>query len=72
MATLIVTPLRKEFDVVVGVLRDGGYVHDTARLGRVALVQFPDLATTVAVSGHGKAQSAAQTQYVLDRVARTS
>lgn len=70
MATLIVTPLRKEFDVLVGVLRDGGYVHDTARFGRVALVTFPALATTVAVSGHGKAQSAAQTQYVLDRVAR--
>jgi adenosylhomocysteine nucleosidase len=70
MPTLIVTPLRKEFDVVVQVLREAGYAHDAARFGRVALVNFPEPQITVAVSGHGKAQSAAQTQYVLDRVTR--
>ena len=68
MPTLIVTPLRKEFDVLVDALRAVGHAHDAARFGRVALVTFPKLGVTVAVSGHGKAQSAAQTQYVLDRV----
>jgi len=68
VAALIVTPLRREFDGIVRVLRETGHTGAVDRVGPIDVVRFPELATTVAMSGFAKAQSAAQTQYLVDRI----
>ena len=68
MPALIVTPLRRELEGVVRVFRGAGHVGAVDRLGPIDVVRFPELATIVAMSGFAKAQSAAQTQYLVDRV----
>ena len=69
---LVITPLRKEFDVLVQALHHHGYAIEEAAVGKIQSCRFPTLGSTIAVGGHGKAQCAVQTQYLLDRCGEVS
>ncbi|MGD9588998.1 MAG: 5'-methylthioadenosine/S-adenosylhomocysteine nucleosidase [Pyrinomonadaceae bacterium] len=63
--TLIVMPLEKEFTALTEFLTSAG--HGTEELaGKTTASWFRDLTLVVAVAGHGKAQFAATTQYLID------
>jgi adenosylhomocysteine nucleosidase len=64
--TLIVTPLQKEFSALTAYLTSEGHVMETLA-GKTTAAWFRDFALVVAVAGHGKAQFAATTQYLIDR-----
>ena len=63
--TLIVTPLKKEFSALTEYLTSEGYVMQELD-GKTTSAWFRDLALVVSVAGHGKAQFAATTQYLID------
>ena len=63
---LLITPLREEFELVTRSLHQYGYAFEEGYIGREKVLKFPELSATVAVGGHGKAQCAVQTQYLVD------
>jgi nucleoside phosphorylase len=64
--TLIVTPLRKEFDALAGYLASEGCESEALEV-RTASAWFEGLGLLLAVAGHGKAQFAAVTQHLIER-----
>ena len=66
MQTLVITPLQKELEPLVeGCLRLG-FHSENGVVGRLPVVQFPQLGLSVARGGVGKAQFALQTQHLID------
>lgn len=66
MRKLIVTPMKEELDFLLqGCTKQGSHA-ERAMVGRLSVVQFPDLGVTLARGGLGKAQFALQTQHLLD------
>ncbi len=65
--TLIVTPLKAEYIYLSEALSFSGFDSYQDRIGRMDVLQFPDLNLTLARGGHGKTQFAIHTQYLLDR-----
>jgi adenosylhomocysteine nucleosidase len=66
MQTLVVTPLQKELEPLVeGCLRLG-FHSENGVVGRLPVVQFPQLGLNIARGGVGKAQFALQTQHLID------
>jgi adenosylhomocysteine nucleosidase len=68
---VVLTPDVKEARGLLGAFRRSGFVAQDATLGVLPCSVLPDLDMLVAVGGNGKAQFAAQTQYVLDRCPET-
>src|SRR5262245_40449337 len=60
---LLVTPMTKERDRLSEAL---GRPHDVERVGRLECWHFASLGLRLAVSGHGKAQTAVQVRDLLD------
>ena len=63
--TLIVTPLKNEFSALTEYLISKGHVMEELA-GKTASAWFGDFALVVSVAGHGKAQFASTTQYLID------
>jgi adenosylhomocysteine nucleosidase len=68
MKTLIVTPLQQEMDHLVAACQRRGLRTNPSALGRLPIVELPELGITVARGGTGKAQFAVHTQHLLDVV----
>ena len=66
MKRLIITPMREELDLLLQSYTTAGFHAEGATIGRLPVVQFPDLGVTLARGGLGKAQFALQTQHLLD------
>src|SRR5262245_14117828 len=64
--TLVMVPLRKELDYVLGAYTRLKHRALGSALGRLQVVRLPDLGLTLAAGGTGKAQFAVQTQHLLD------
>lgn len=69
---VVLTPDVKEARGLLGAFSRSGFVAQDATLGVLPCFVLPDLDMLVAVGGNGKAQFAAQTQYVLDRCPETN
>lgn len=65
MSALLLTPQRSEFDHLLEGLRGEGCSVDPVSLGPVQGARTVDLPLTIAIGGHGKAQFAVQTQYLI-------
>jgi adenosylhomocysteine nucleosidase len=65
MNILVVTPLQKELDFFLQGCRKQGFHAENSTIGRLPVVQLPDLGITLAVGGAGKAQFAVHTQHLL-------
>lgn len=65
---LIVTPLSLELEVLKQNLAQLGWDHDLQQRGALPVHHFHDQHLYMALSGHGKVQSAIQTQYLIDRI----
>ncbi len=63
--TLIVTPLKKELSALTEYLISEGHMMEELD-GKTTSAWFRDFALVVSVAGHGKAQFAATTQYLID------
>jgi adenosylhomocysteine nucleosidase len=68
--TLIVVPQREELDPFLRRLSQLGHVSSAADVGRIACFEVPSLGVVAAVGGHGKAQFALQSQYLIDRLGK--
>ncbi|MGQ4809261.1 5'-methylthioadenosine/S-adenosylhomocysteine nucleosidase [Candidatus Entotheonellaceae bacterium PAL068K] len=66
MNRLIVVPTQAEIDGFLQGCTALGFPGEAAWLGRLPVVQLPELGVTVAHGGLGKAQFALQTQHLLD------
>ncbi len=66
MRTLIVTPMKEELDFLLHSCTKRGFHAESATVGRLPVVQLPDLGVTLARGGLGKVQFAIQTQHLLD------
>lgn len=66
MKFLIITPLQEEAYFLAQSFRSQGFSENMQSLGRLTVHCFPKLELTIAQGGHGKAQCALQTQYLLD------
>jgi adenosylhomocysteine nucleosidase len=66
MKTLIVFPLQEELDLFLASCRQKGLSWAQGQIGRLPVFQVPDLGTSLAKGGTGKAQFAVQTQHLLD------
>ena len=66
MKTLIITPLQEEFDFLLHGCIRRGFQPEEAVVGKLPVVQLPELAITLALGGLGKAQFAVQSQHLLD------
>lgn len=64
--TLIVLPLKKEFDALTEYMTSEGHEIEALEV-KAPSAWFQDIALVVSVAGHGKAQFAATTQYLIDR-----
>ena len=65
-ATLVVVPQREELEPLAATLAALSHEGCAASVGRIGVLSFDALRLCVAVGGHGKAQSALQTQHLLD------
>ena len=65
MKTLIVTALRKEFSALTEFLASEGLEMERIE-DKAVSARFPEYALLVATAGHGKAQFATATQYLID------
>lgn len=68
MSVLLVTPQQTEFDYLLEGLRSEGCEVDSVSFGPIQAVKTHDYAMTIAVGGHGKAQFAVQTQYLIPKL----
>ena len=66
MNKLIVTPMKKELDLLFQSYTTAGFHAESAMIGRLPVVRLPDLGVTLARGGLGKVQFAVQTQHLLD------
>ena len=66
MKILIITPMQEELGFLLQGCTKAGSHAESAMIGRLSVVQFPDLGITLAPGGLGKAQFALQTQHLLD------
>lgn len=66
MKTLILTPTQREFAFFLQSCTRFGIEISNSRLGRLPVVQLPQLNVTVVLGGTGKAQFAIHTQHMLD------
>ena len=66
MRKLIVTPMKKELDLLLQNYTTAGFHAESATVGRLPVVRLPDLGVTLARGGLGKVQFAVQTQHLLD------
>ncbi len=66
MKRLIITPMREELDFLVQGCTKAGFHAERATVGRLPVVQLPDLGIVLARGGLGKVQFAVQTQHLLD------
>lgn len=64
-ATLVVVPQREELEPLAAAFAALGHVDRAAGVGRLEATSFDALDLSLAVGGHGKAQFAVQTQYLL-------
>jgi adenosylhomocysteine nucleosidase len=67
MNILIVTPLPKELEFFLQPCLQRGLHAEHTALGRLPIVQLPDLGLTLVRGGAGKAQFAVHTQHLLDQ-----
>ncbi|MEO8180454.1 MAG: 5'-methylthioadenosine/S-adenosylhomocysteine nucleosidase [Deltaproteobacteria bacterium] len=68
--TLIVTPQREELDPLLRRFRLLGHVSHPVEVGRMTCFEVPSLDVVAACGGHGKAQLALQSQYLIDRLGK--
>ncbi len=66
MKSLAVTPIQEEFDYFVQGCTELGFGAEASIIGRLPVMQVPDLNITLACGGLGKVQFAIQTQHLLD------
>lgn len=66
MSTLVVVPIQKEIDCLQKGYAGHGLQAEHSVIGRLPVVQFPDLGITLAGGGLGKVQFGVQTQHLLD------
>lgn len=66
MQLLIITPLEAELSFLSQSLRAQGFSESIQAVGKLTGHCFPTLGITLAFGGHGKAQSALQTQHIID------
>lgn len=66
--TLIATPQDDELEPLLDGLHRLGHPSSARQVGVLSCHEIPSLNVLVAVAGHGKAQFAVQTQYLVDRV----
>lgn len=65
---LLITPLQKENNLLAEAFAQQGYTAVTKSAGKMKFLEFPELGIYLARGGHGKAQFAVQTQYLIDRI----
>lgn len=68
MHIVVMTPLEEECSALVRSLLSQGYTMQARSVGRLVGHFFPELDMLLVQSGHGKTQSALQTQHVLDHL----
>ncbi len=66
MQLLVILPLEEELAFLAQSLQAQGFSENPRPLGKLTGHYFPALEITFAPGGHGKAQSALQTQYIID------
>jgi adenosylhomocysteine nucleosidase len=66
MKIVVVTPMLEELTFVQESWQGSGYRCESGRIGRLPVVQTPELGITLARGGTGKAQFALQTQHLID------
>lgn len=66
MKFLVVCPLSEELHFLTQYFRSQGWSEETQKLGQLTVQVFPESGVMVACGGHGKTQSALQTQHLLD------
>jgi adenosylhomocysteine nucleosidase len=69
---LVLTPQLVEFDTLHADFAERGHDASRRNVGRIECWGIPTLDIEIAVAGHGKAQFALQTQYLLDRLPETN
>jgi adenosylhomocysteine nucleosidase len=67
MRWLVISPLEEEWSCLAETLQAQDFTERPLSVGRLPVRVFPALGVTLAVGGHGKAQSALQTQYLIDQ-----
>jgi adenosylhomocysteine nucleosidase len=70
LQSLIITPLEEELSFLAQSLRAQGLSENIQSVGRLTGHCFPKLVVMLALGGHGKAQSALQTQHLIDHSER--
>lgn len=68
MQKLLIAPQCNEFDYLLKGFVSKGYKTDNILFGSIEGAKIPELEIMVATGGHGKAQFAAQTQYLISRL----
>jgi len=66
MSILVVTPMQAELDALARACGARGFHARASSLGRLPVLQLPDLGLTLARGGTGKAQFAVQAQHLID------
>ena len=66
MRRLIITPMREELDFLLQSCIKANFHAECTTVGKLPVVQLPDLGVTLARGGLGKVQFALQTQHLLD------
>src|SRR5260221_1348053 len=67
MPLLIITSLEEELALLTQSLRAQGFSESMQAVGKLTGHCFPTLGVTLALGGHGKAQTALQTQHAIDQ-----
>ncbi|MCP4426720.1 MAG: 5'-methylthioadenosine/S-adenosylhomocysteine nucleosidase [Chloroflexi bacterium] len=66
MNILVITPLQQELDFLLQGCVKRGFQSEETAVGKLPVVQIPDLGLTLTRGGLGKTQFAVQTQHLLD------
>jgi len=66
MEILVVIPIKREFDLFLAGCKAHALQVENLTIGKLPVVQIPDLGITLSQGGLGKAQFAVQTQHLLD------
>ena len=66
MSKLIITPMKEELNFLLQGCTKAGFHAESAMIGKLPVVQLPDLSIALARGGLGKVQFAVQTQHLLD------
>ncbi len=66
MSTLLITPMQKELDLFVQACVSSNLETVDSSVGRLPIIQLPELSLGLARGGAGKAQFAVHTQHLLD------